>query len=111
MRCEVLLPVRGLKCNVQIEDIYSFVAPEPLLLHRKSRRHVYSPVDDDRYVVDLYQVKAGVVLVCDVFSFLPKSKAIPDILAEHGFLAVMPDFFGVLAWPESECLADFQLGR
>ncbi|CBZ26516.1 similarity to endo-1-like protein [Leishmania mexicana MHOM/GT/2001/U1103] len=71
----------------------------------------YSPAGNDLYIVGPYNSKAGVVLVCDIFGLLPNSKRFADVLAEQGFLVVMPDFFGSLAWPESEWPADFQSTR
>ncbi|KAG5490825.1 hypothetical protein JKF63_00947 [Porcisia hertigi] len=70
-----------------------------------------SPTGDDFYMVGPYNSKAGVVVVSDIFGMLPNSKRLADMLAEQGYLVVMPDFFGALAWPESEWPADFQSER
>lgn len=60
------------------------------------------PTGDDFYVVGPYKSKAGVVVVSDIFGMLPNSKRFADMLAEHGYLVVMPDFFGARAWPETK---------
>ncbi|KPA81852.1 endo-1-like protein [Leptomonas pyrrhocoris] len=59
----------------------------------------YDPTGDDFYVVGPYKSKAGVVVVSDIFGMQPNSKRFADMLAENGYLVVMPDFFGKRVWP------------
>lgn len=71
----------------------------------------YDPTGDDFYVVGPYKSKAGVVVVSDIFGMRPNSKHFADMLAAHGYLVVMPDFFRERVWPEAEWPADFDSER
>ncbi|CAJ1038769.1 hypothetical protein NXY56_008267 [Leishmania guyanensis] len=71
----------------------------------------YTPVGGDFYMVGPHNSKAGVVVVSDIFGMLANSKRLADMLAEQGYLVVMPDFFGAQAWPMSEWPADFESAR
>ncbi|KAG5465988.1 hypothetical protein CUR178_00704 [Leishmania enriettii] len=71
----------------------------------------YNPTGDDFYMVGPCDSKAGVVLVSDIFGMQANSKRFADLLAEQGYLVIMPDFFGEQAWPVSEWPADFQSER
>ncbi|KAK7202288.1 hypothetical protein NESM_000300500 [Novymonas esmeraldas] len=67
----------------------------------------YDPTGDDFYVVGPYDAKAGIVVVGDLFGMLPNSKHFVDFFAQHGYLVVMPDFFGAKAWPADDWPIDY----
>ena len=75
---------------------------------KPAARCPYNPKGDDFYVVGPYKAKAGIVVVSDIFGMQPNSMRFADLLAENGYLVVMPDFFGERAWPVEDWPADFE---
>ncbi|KAG5464508.1 hypothetical protein LSCM1_00698 [Leishmania martiniquensis] len=71
----------------------------------------YHPNGDGFYMVGPYDSKAGVVLVSDIFGMEENSKRLADMLAQQGYLVLMPDFFERQPWPASEWPADFESER
>lgn len=48
-------------------------------------------------------VKGGILYIPDIFGALPNAQHVCDLLANHGYLVVMPDFFpSNSAWPTSD---------
>lgn len=57
--------------------------------------------DVDCYVVGSKLSKKAIMLIYDIFGFHPSTKLGADILADAGFLIIMPDFFRGKPLPQS----------
>lgn len=67
----------------------------------------YLPHGESMYMAGSIESKKGVVLVGDIFGMHHNSHRYADILAEAGFLVIMPDFFGKHAWSPDNWPPDY----
>lgn len=62
----------------------------------------YVPHGDQYYITGPLTSKKGILVISDIFGLADRSKRFLDILAKHGYLIVMPDFFGARAWDPND---------
>lgn len=69
---------------------------------------VYQPAGDNMYITGSRQSKTGVIYVGDIFGMIPINMRFPDMLADAGYLVVMPDFHGQQRWSPDNMPPNFE---